>query len=108
MNETNIRVKDAYMQFNDLKYSQSSLKVGAFYRPFGYEVSHSSSLRESPERAHVITTLFPEERDLGVMLTLQAKKSSAWSIFKIDAGLFAGNGVKADIKIKKDFIGRFL
>jgi phosphate-selective porin len=107
MTETSIRVKDAYMQFNDLKYSQSSLKVGAFYRPFGYEVSHSSSLRESPERAHVITTLFPEERDLGVMLTLQAKKSSAWSIFKIDAGLFAGNGVKADIKNKKDFIGRF-
>ena len=79
--------------------------MGVFNRPFGYEIERSSSLRESPERATVITTLFPEERDLGAMVSLQAKKTSPWNILKLDAGLFAGNGVKSDIKNRKDFIG---
>ena len=103
--EKGIALKDAYFQIKDTKYSASTLKVGVFNRPFGYEIGRSSSLRESPERAPVITTLFPEERDLGVMLSIQAKKTSPWNILKLDAGVFAGNGIKSDFKNKKDFIG---
>ena len=93
--------KDVYMQIKDPKFTASSIKVGVFDRPFGYEITYSSSRRESPERSTVFTTLFPNERDLGIMLTLQAKKGSAWNILKLDAGLFAGNGIKADIKTEK-------
>ncbi|MCC6691464.1 MAG: hypothetical protein IT235_08020 [Bacteroidia bacterium] len=105
MTDKGIVLKDAYLQLKDLKYSASTFKVGVFNRPFGYEIERSSSLRESPERATVITTLFPEERDLGAMVSLQAKKTSPWNILKLDAGLFAGNGIKSDIKNRKDFIG---
>ena len=40
------------------------------------------------------------------MLTLQAPKSSPISFLKLDAGLFAGNGIRPDIDSKLDFIGR--
>ena len=106
LTEKGVSFKDVYMQIKDPKFTASSIKVGVFDRPFGYEITYSSSRRESPERSTVFTTLFPNERDLGVMLTLQAKKGSAWNILKLDAGLFAGNGIKADIKNRKDFIGR--
>lgn len=104
MTEKGFGIKDVYLQVKDSKWSASSLKIGVFNRPFGYEIERSSSSRESPERATIITTLFPEERDLGAIMTLQAKKSSPWHFLKLDAGLFAGNGIKSDIKNKKDFI----
>ena len=104
MTDKGIALKDAYLQLKDPKYSSSTLKSGIFNRPFGYEIERSSSQRESPERSKIITTLFPDERDLGIMLSLQAKKTSPWSILKLDLGLFAGNGIKSDIKNKKDFI----
>lgn len=104
MTEKGFGIKDVYLQVKDSEWSASSLKIGVFNRPFGYEIERSSSSRESPERATIITTLFPEERDLGAIMTLQAKKSSPWHFLKLDAGLFAGNGIKSDIKNKKDFI----
>jgi phosphate-selective porin len=83
------------------------LRAGIFNRPFGDEISYSSSRRESPERSTLFQTLFPEERDLGVMAVLQAPKTSFWSILKLEAGLFAGNGIKQETDSKKDFIGHF-
>lgn len=104
--EKGVKFKDVYMQIKDPKYSASSIKAGIFDRPFGYEITYSSSSRETPERSQIFRTLFPDERDLGVMVTLQPKKGSAWNILKLDAGLFAGNGIKKDIKNRKDFIAR--
>ena len=40
------------------------------------------------------------------MVRLQPKKGSAWNVLRLDAGLFAGNGIKQDIKNRKDFITR--
>jgi phosphate-selective porin len=80
-------------------------RAGVFDRPFGNEISYSSSKRESPERSQVFQTLFPEERDLGAMVVLQAPKSSPWNIVKLEAGLFAGNGIKAETDNRRDFIG---
>lgn len=105
LTEKGIGIKDAYLQLASPKIGESSITLGVFNRPFGNEIQYSSSNRESPERSKITTTLFPEERDLGVMLTLQANKTSFWKFLKIDAGLFSGNGVKSDIKNKKDFIG---
>ncbi len=103
--EKGVGFKDAYLNIKDPWFKSMSLKAGVFDRPFGYEISYSSSRRESPERSTIFQTLFPDERDLGAMLTLQAPKSSPWSILKLEAGLFAGNGIKQETDSKRDFIG---
>ncbi|HQQ21085.1 MAG TPA: porin [Bacteroidales bacterium] len=82
LTEKGVSFKDVYMQIKDPKFSASSIKVGVFDRPFGYEITYSSSSRETPERSQIFRTLFPNERDLGVMVTLQPKKGSAWNILK--------------------------
>lgn len=103
--EKGIGLKDAYVSIKDPWAGSNIFKVGVFDRPFGYEVAYSSSRRESPERAMVTTTLFPEERDLGAMLRLQASKNSPWRFVKFDAAIIGGNGIKPDIDNRKDFIG---
>lgn len=102
--EKGFGVKDAYLSVSDPWAGSSSVRAGVFNRPFGHEVSYSSSRRESPERARVITTIFPEERDLGVMVSLQAPETSSWSLLKLDAGLIAGNGIEKDTDNRKDFL----
>lgn len=103
--EKGVGIKDAFFQVKDPWTKSSFLKAGVFDRPFGYEISYSSSKRESPERSTVFQTLFPEERDMGVSLTLQLKPTSPLDFLKLEAGIFAGNGIKIDSDNKKDFIG---
>lgn len=103
--EKGVGFKDAYLSIKDPWLKTNSLKAGVFDRPFGYEISYSSSRRESPERSTIFQTLFPEERDLGAMLTLQAGKTSPLNFLKLEAGLFAGNGIKQETDSRKDFIG---
>lgn len=103
--EKGIRLKDAYLNIKDPWIEAISLRAGVFYRPFGFEIDYSASLQESAERSTIFQTLFPEERDLGAMIIVQAPKSSPWHIVKLEAGLFAGNGIKPEIDNKKDFIG---
>jgi phosphate-selective porin len=98
-------IKDAYLQIKDPWVNTLALKAGVFDRPFGNEISYSSSRRESPERSTVFQTLFPDERDLGVMLVLQPAKTSPWNFLKLEAGLFAGNGIKQETDSRRDFIG---
>ncbi len=66
---TGFSLKDAYMNITDPWLKYFSLQTGVFNRP-NYEVEYSSSQRESMERSRVISTLYPGERDLGMMLTL--------------------------------------
>ena len=106
-----LEITDAKVQVKNLNGSALdpwigfvTLKAGVFDRPFGYELSYSSSKLESPERSRVVGTLFPDESDLGSQLTFQAPKSSPWNALKLEAGLFAGNGISVDTKSKKDFI----
>lgn len=105
LTEKGIKFKDAYLQIKDPWLKTNALRAGIFDRPFGFEISHSSSRRESPERSTVFQTLFPDERDLGAMLHLQAGKNSPWHFLKLEAGLFAGNGIKEETDSRKDFIG---
>jgi hypothetical protein len=62
-------LKDAYLDFSEPTFPMLSARIGVFNRP-NYEVEYSSSQRESPERSSVVRALYPNERDLGVMLTL--------------------------------------
>lgn len=102
--EKGVGLKDAYLNLKDPWAGTNSLQAGVFDRPFGYEISYSSSRRESPERSTIFQTLFPDERDLGGMLTLQAAKTSSWNFLKLQAGFFAGNGIKQETDNRKDFI----
>lgn len=105
LTEKGISFKDVYYKLNDPFFGGwISLKAGIFDRPFGYEISYSSRKRESPERSTITTTLFPDERDLGTMLTLQAPKDHSLHFLKLEAGIFAGNGIKKDFHNSKDFI----
>lgn len=103
--EKGVKVKDAYFNLRDPWIRTMALQAGIFNRPFGFEIGNSSSRRPSPERSTVFRTLFPDERDFGGMLVVQAPKSSPWSVLKLEAGLFAGNGINVDTDDKKDFIG---
>ena len=105
MTEKGVGIKDAYLGIKDPFFGTNILKAGVFDRTFGNEISYSSSRRESPERSTIFQTLFPEERDLGVALTLQAAKTSPWNFLKLETGLFAGNGIKQETDNHKDFIG---
>lgn len=105
LTEKGIGLKDAYIKINDPFVKVVSIKAGVFNRPFGHEVPFSSSARESPERATIMQTLFPNERDMGGMLTFQLPNESKWGTLKLEAGLFAGNGIKQEIDNKRDFIG---
>jgi len=103
--EKGVALKDAYVAVKDPWAQFVTLTAGVFNRPFGYEIAYSSSARETPERARVTQNLFPNERDLGAMITLQPKKGTKYDWIKLDAGLFTGNGVNPEFDTKKDFIG---
>ncbi|MDH6356828.1 hypothetical protein [Parabacteroides sp. PF5-9] len=105
LTEKGLGFKDVYLNIKDPWLKSNSLKAGVFDRPFGYEIGYSSSRRESPERSTIFQTLFPDERDLGAMIALQAGKDSPLNFIKLEAGLFAGNGIKQEIDSRKDFIG---
>ena len=100
-----VMYKDVYLNIKDPVFGTNSFRAGVFNRPFGHEIAFSSSIRESPERSRIFQTLFPDERDLGAMLTLQPAKTSLWNFLKLEAGLFAGNGIKPQIDNHMDFIG---
>lgn len=104
--EKGVSIKDAYVGLSTHNKAFGG-QIGIFDRPFGYEISYSSSMRESTERSRVFLSLFPNEREVGAMLTLQGAKGKGWlDQFTINAGLFNGNGVGTETDSRKDFIGR--
>src|ERR1035437_4950728 len=104
--EAGFATKDIYLVVRDPWTQTISLTGGVFNRPFGYEIAYSSSARESPERSRFTQSLFPGERDLGWMMTIQGAKTSTWNWLKIQGGFFEGNGINPVTKKKKDFIGQ--
>jgi hypothetical protein len=60
------------------------LTIGQFKVPFGYEITQSDADREMPERAAVITGLFPGDRDRG--LRLQA----SYEVLRLSVALVNG------------------
>lgn len=105
VNDKGVSFRDLYIGVKDPWIGRNSLMAGIFNRPFGYEIGYSTSALESPERATIIQYFFPDERDLGIMLTLQTKKESPLDFLKLEAGLFSGNSINMDTDNKKDFIG---
>ena len=107
--EKGVGIKDAYVSFTDPWVNCFAITAGVMDRPFGYEISYSSSSRESPERSRMFQTLFPGERDLGAKFTFQPPKTSRFNFIKLDAGLYNGIGPNAiDFDGFKDFIGHLM
>jgi len=105
ISESGLKTKDLYLNVLDPWLNTFAVKGGVFDNPFGYEIGYSSSKLESPERSRLIQTLFPDEKTLGGMLTIQAPKTSPWNVLKLEAGLVAGNAISKDYKSQKDFVG---
>ena len=84
-------LKDAYINFMEPWTKYFSMTVGVFKRP-NYEVEYSSSQRESMERSAVVRKLYPDERDLGAMLTFSPED---W--FKLQIAGF-NNTYNGDLK----------
>lgn len=104
--ENGVDIKDAYMKVKIPEVDWVAFRAGIFDRPFGYEISYSSSRRESPERSRVFLTLFPKERDLGGEVILKTPKDSSYGDLALSAGLFSGNGGQSkETDSGKDFIG---
>lgn len=100
-----LSLKDAYVSATEPWLQSFGVQLGLFDRPFGYEISLSSGVRESPERSCLFQTLFPGERDLGAKL-FYAPQIGELSFLRVDAGVFNGTGSFAsDFDNFKDFIG---
>lgn len=82
LRETGVFVKEAYFSYTEPFSKSATLTGGIFGRPIGWEVEASSTAMESAERARITQTLFPDESDIGVKLTLQAPKTSPLSFIK--------------------------
>jgi hypothetical protein len=108
-NERGFTIRDIWGRVYENKYKLFSFTIGMFARPFGFETNLSSSDRESPERGRMNQILMRSERDLGAMVSFDARKNIGWlKTIKIDAGLFNGQGIRADgdFDNKKDLITR--
>lgn len=108
-NERGFTIRDIWGRVYENKFRLFSVTVGMFARPFGFETNLSSSDRENPERGRMNQTLMRSERDLGAMISFDARRKLGWvSRIKIDAGFFNGQGIRAegDFDNRKDFISR--
>jgi len=105
--QNGIAIKDAYATIKEPWLKAISMTGGIFNRPFGFEISYSSSDRESPERTRVIQTLFPGERDLGAKIEIAPPETSPLSFLNVRAGLLNGvlNTANENDNFK-DLIGR--
>lgn len=106
--EKGLAIKDAYLKLQLPFTYNSTITVGVFNRPFGHEISYSTSQSESPERSLINHNLFPDGRDLGVKVSIQAPSSSSFNFLSLNAGLFAGNGIKLETDNRRDFIGQIV
>jgi hypothetical protein len=103
--QTGFTTKDAYLMVTEPWTKSFGLQMGIFDRPFGYEISYSSSSRETPERSRMYQTLFPGERELGGKL-FYAPQSGPLSFLRADVGVFNGSGPTAnEFDNEKDVIG---
>lgn len=104
--QNGVGIKDAYAMIRDPWIRTFSFTGGIFDRPFGFEISHPSNMRETPERTRLFQTLFPGERELGIRLEAAAEEG-LFSYLNFKAGIFNGVLPTANENDKnKDFIGR--
>src|SRR6185503_20790692 len=81
-----------------------TLTAGQFNWPYGFEIMYSSSMREVPERSRVVRTLFPGERDRGLMLSgLGLHERLSYRVAIVNG---TGTAQSFDFNQEKDIVGR--
>ncbi len=105
--EKGYNMRETYVKISDPWKNIFSVTFGLLQDQFGFEVTQSSSERETPERARVNQILFPTERDLGVFGSMVLPKSSPFYGLKVDLAVMNGAaGVVPEFDSNKDFSGR--
>lgn len=110
--ERGMVIKEGFAKFSDPWKGILSVSMGMFNNPFGFEVGYSSASRETPEFGRMSQTLFPNEMEVGALLTLQGPKKTAWNKYKLDVAMVNGNSAPSygvdvsDFDSKKDLIMR--
>jgi hypothetical protein len=104
----NVTTKDAYITYTlgDGNASKNyAVTAGQFLTPFGYQLVQSSSVRETPENAQIVKTLFDAvEYDRGVKLN-----SGLDYPFFVEVAAMNGYGAGANVTDNnhdKAFVGR--
>lgn len=100
-----VTLKDGYVELTE-PWTQwkNTVTAGQFNWPFGFEIMYSSSSREMPERSRVIRTLFPGERDRGVMLSgLGLAERLRYQVAIVNG---TGTARSDDLNSQKDIVGR--
>jgi hypothetical protein len=109
--ERGVFIRDFWGRYWENKWEKLAFTTGMFARPFGFEVNFSSADRETPERGRMSQILMRTERDLGFMISYEnRKKSGMGKFFRIDAGIFNGQGLTAPGEFDnfKDLIGQLV
>lgn len=102
-----VSLKDGYVEFTEPWTTwKHTLTAGQFNWPFGFEIMYSSSSREMPERSRVVRTLFPGERDRGVMLSGRGLNERFTYNLALVNGTGTGSNASWDLNQRKDLVGR--
>lgn len=105
--EKGLNMRETYAKITDPWVNMFSFTAGLLQTQFGFELTQSSSERETPERARYNQTLFPTERDLGAFGSMVFPKSSKLNGLKLDVSVMNGAaGVASEFDSHKDFTGR--
>jgi hypothetical protein len=105
VSSSGVTLKDGYVEFTEPWTTwKNTLTAGQFNWPFGFEIMYSSSAREMPERSRVVRTLFPGERDRGVMVSgLGLGERLRYQVAVVNG---TGTGRTDDVNKRKDIVGR--
>ena len=106
VSDRGFQVKDVFLTLKDPWLRTFSLTSGVFCVPFGFETGYSSAMRESPERSRVVQTLFPMERDLGIMIGINPPQDNPVHFLSFQAGIFNGNAINQETDVFKDYCFR--
>lgn len=105
--EKGLAMRETFVKVSDPWLNMFSVTMGLLQTQFGFEVTQSSSIRETPERARYNQILFSTERDLGVFGSMQFPKTSKLNGLKLDVAVMNGSaGVSPEFDSHKDFTGR--
>lgn len=105
ISSSGVVLKDGYVELTEPWTTwKHTLTAGQFNWPYGFEIMYSSSMREVPERSRMMRTLFPNERDRGVMLSGRGLNEK----FNYRVAIVNGTGTvrSDDLNKRKDFVGR--
>jgi hypothetical protein len=96
-------VNDAFVEY--YLNNHTTLRVGQFIKPFGFDIQQSSAVRESPERGIFAGYFFPGQRDRGVMLSGDLNFTSLKNVHYF-VGAFNGNRFFTDNNRQMNYLLR--